>query len=70
MSRARLNVDKWSDIMRELHAKPVAPAAPPEQSSEKQEFARRPFGSVNVYIRKLEIENAKLRQRILVLEQR
>jgi len=41
----------------------------PNQPSEKDEFAHRPFGSVNVYIRELERENATLRRRVRVLEE-
>jgi hypothetical protein len=66
MSRELLNADKWDDIVRELHSSD--PGVAPEQLSEKQEFARRQHGSVNVYIWKLKIENATLRRRVRMLE--
>jgi len=45
-----------------------APSAP-AQPSEKDEFAKRQFGSVNEYIRRLEMENETLQRRVRVLEE-
>jgi hypothetical protein len=71
MSREKLNAHKWEDILREMHEKPETQpqAPPPAEPTEKDEFARRPFGSVNGYVRRLEIENATLRRRVRVLEE-
>jgi hypothetical protein len=45
------------------------PSKPPPEPVAADEFAARPFGSVNVYIRELERENATLRRRVRVLEE-
>ena len=48
---------------------PPPPPTPPPEPVAADEFAQRPFGSVNVYIRELERENATLRRRVRVLEE-
>jgi hypothetical protein len=48
---------------------PPPPPTPPPEPVVADEFAHRTFGSVNVYIRELERENATLRRRVRVLEE-
>lgn len=50
---------------------PPEPEPPPPEpiSDERREFSQRQFGSVNAYIRRLEVENETLRRRVRVLEE-